>query len=226
MTNSSLASPSDVALTIVDREAITPEATLAEAIAVCRAAAEGDLGPRILNIPNSGQLEELAHSINHLLDVTDAFVRESAATLKAASERRYYRTMIERGMPGSFRRGAAMINEARAEMSAQQRFVEENKGLRAEICEEMRSVANQSSDKVNAALAEIMKLMKSTHILALNASIEAARAGEAGRGFEIVAKEVKGLAYRIEAAMGDIAREVEASHQETFRALEHISNSA
>jgi|CXWL01.1.fsa_nt_gi methyl-accepting chemotaxis protein len=199
--------------------------TLREAISVCKSASSGDLEPRILDIPETGQMADLANSINHLLDTTDAFIRESAATLKAASEKRYYRAMIERGMPGSFRRGTTLINEARNEMARQQNSVEANKYVRAKICHDLRRVVGESTEKINKVLVEITRIMKTTHILALNASIEAARAGEAGRGFEIVAKEVKVLASRIESAIEDIAHEVASSNDETNKVLNDIAAS-
>lgn len=224
MMNSSLALPTESENHEPSMESIEIS-VFDEAIAVCEAAAKGDLENRIHQVPEEGKLADLANSINHLLDVTDAFVRESAATLHAASEKRYYRKMIERGMPGAFRRGTAVIDQARLEMQSQQLVVDESKKLRSNICEELAAVVDASSGKIDQVMNDIGRIMKSTHILALNASIEAARAGEAGRGFEIVAKEVRSLALRIETAMNAIASEVKSSQDETRRVLEHIASS-
>ncbi len=48
---------------------------LAEATRVCREAARGNLEPRMLNVPTEGDLAELYHGINQMLDLTDAFIR-------------------------------------------------------------------------------------------------------------------------------------------------------
>lgn len=92
---------------------------------VCRAAAAGDLEARITSIDEGHELAEVARSINSLLDLTDAYVRESSASLRAANEGRYYRRFLERGMLGSFRSGARTINDASAEMKSKSAALEE-----------------------------------------------------------------------------------------------------
>ncbi|HIP78079.1 MAG TPA: methyl-accepting chemotaxis protein, partial [Kiloniellaceae bacterium] len=94
----------------------TYKEAFAKAEAVCLRAAEGDLEARITDIEEFGELAGCLVAINRLLDLTDAFVRESSASLEYASQRKYFRPFLLRGMLGDFRRGAAVINTARESM--------------------------------------------------------------------------------------------------------------
>lgn len=67
------------------------------------------------------------------------------------------------------------------------------------------NLLTQSSIKVTGIIEIINSLAAQTNVLALNAAIEAARAGEAGRGFSVVADEVRSLAQKTVSATTDIA---------------------
>lgn len=81
----------------------------------------------------------------------------------------------------------------------------------------------QSAERIGAIVDLIRAIADQTNLLALNATIEAARAGDAGRGFAIVASEVKALATQTTKATEEIAANVTAIQEATREAVGQIA---
>jgi len=90
----------------------------------------------------------------------------------------------------------------------------------------VRSLAD-AAGRINGVVSLIKEIANQTNLLALNATIEAARAGDAGKGFTVVASEVKALASQTARATEEIARQiasVQTATQGTVAAIEGVGH--
>lgn len=145
------------------------------------------------------QAEELAATLNSVQVLTDA-IQRVAESAREAEE-------VARGAAATAIKGGEAVDRTVAGILE----------IRETVAETTRKVKRlaEASQEISKIVALIATIASRTNLLALNASIEAARAGEAGRGFAIVADEVRQLADRSAKSLKEIEQIVMQIQSET-----------
>ncbi|MBI3447137.1 MAG: MCP four helix bundle domain-containing protein [Magnetospirillum sp.] len=115
----------------------------------------------------------------------------------------------------------ASIHEIGAQVS-RSADISSNAALEAARTNDKMASLSQTAGRVGEVVQLITDIASQTNLLALNATIEAARAGDAGKGFHVVANEVKNLANQTARATEEIATQIGAIQTETLDAVAAI----
>jgi len=166
---------------------------------VNKGATENEIFARSLSSDALRQAEELAVTLNSVQVMTDS-IQRVAESAREAEE-------VARSASATALKGGEAV----------ERTVSGILEIRETVAETTRKVKRlaESSQEISKIVALISQIASRTNLLALNASIEAARAGEAGRGFAIVADEVRQLADRAAKASKEIEQIVLQIQSET-----------
>lgn len=166
---------------------------------VTKGATNSETFARALSGDALRQAEELAVTLNSVQVMTDSIQRVAEAAREAEIVARDASTIALKG-------GEAVENTVAGILE-----------IRETVAETTRKVKRlaESSQEISKIVALISQIASRTNLLALNASIEAARAGEAGRGFAIVADEVRQLADKSAKSLKEIEQIVMQIQSET-----------
>ncbi|KPW38723.1 Methyl-accepting chemotaxis protein, partial [Pseudomonas syringae pv. apii] len=189
---------SDIALLTRDLSRTTSHNALSAAQV---AFSVGQLAGRVQS--QLGAAEQVVSSAEQMIATEQQTAQLSQQALIAASEAR------QRSESGS-----SALNESIERMH---RLSQRAVGSR-----ELIEALSQRSEEIQRVTMVIQSIASQTNLLALNAAIEAARAGEHGRGFAVVADEVRGLAGRTASATGEVGQMVADIQQRTAQVVEQI----
>ena len=197
---------------------------------VCEAASQGNLETRLLNIDIDGDLERALRSVNGLLDYTDAFVRESKASLTAAANGKFFRKVLLKGMLGSFKQASEVINSAGEKMKRQTEEIERAASERLEMADDFEKEVQGISTIVSAAATQLHATVQSLTAVTDRASQETADAVESVQqthhNVEIVAQSTIQLnesTRQIDSRVKESAEVVQKAVSESEHAKEFMS---
>jgi methyl-accepting chemotaxis protein len=118
---------------------------------------------------------------------------------------------------------SASVNEIRRQVQSSSEIAARAAGEAQSTNQRMNGLS-ESASRIGEVVTLIQAIAEQTNLLALNATIEAARAGEAGKGFAVVASEVKELATQTSKATEEISSQITAIQDETGHAASAISS--
>ncbi|MCO7570297.1 methyl-accepting chemotaxis protein [Pseudomonas chlororaphis] len=154
----------------------------------------------------NNEIEQAATAVNEMTSAVEEVARNAVSTSEASQN-----------ATQSAGDGRDMVQETVAAIERMTGDVQSTASLIGDL-------ANESRD-IGKVLDVIRGLADQTNLLALNAAIEAARAGEAGRGFAVVADEVRALAHRTQQSTSEIERMIGSIQSGTEHAVDSMRNS-
>lgn len=154
----------------------------------------------------NNEIEQAATAVNEMTSAVEEVARNAVSTSEAS-----------KNATASAGDGRDLVQET---VSAIERMSGDVQGTATLI----GALAEESRD-IGKVLDVIRGLADQTNLLALNAAIEAARAGEAGRGFAVVADEVRTLAHRTQQSTSEIERMIGSIQAGTEQAVDSMRNS-
>ncbi|MBD9546840.1 methyl-accepting chemotaxis protein [Pseudomonas sp. PDM01] len=154
----------------------------------------------------NNEIEQAATAVNEMTSAVEEVARNAVSTSEAS-----------KNATTSAGDGRDLVQETVSAIERMSADVQSTATLIGDL-------ANESRD-IGKVLDVIRGLADQTNLLALNAAIEAARAGEAGRGFAVVADEVRALAHRTQQSTSEIERMIGSIQTGTEHAVDSMRNS-
>jgi methyl-accepting chemotaxis protein len=181
---------------------------------------EGAVGEIIETVSSaSTELEAAASTLTSTADRSQELTTMVAAASEEAS------TNVQ-SVASATEELSSSVNEISRQVQESARMANEGV-VQAHTTNDRVSELSKAAGRIGDVVELINTIAEQTNLLALNATIEAARAGEAGRGFAVVASEVKALAEQTAKATGEIGQQIsgiQAATQDSVNAIREISS--
>ncbi|SEQ55429.1 methyl-accepting chemotaxis protein [Pseudomonas sp. NFACC02] len=152
------------------------------------------------------EIQQAATAVNQMTTAVEEVARNTSTT-----------SLVSTQTADDASKGQAQVQNAVIAMNSMAREINDS-------TRRVEALASQIRD-ITKVLDVIRGIAEQTNLLALNAAIEAARAGEQGRGFAVVADEVRALAHRTQASTGEIESMIGVVHKRADEAVEAMGKS-
>ncbi|MGD9692908.1 MAG: methyl-accepting chemotaxis protein [Phycisphaerales bacterium] len=215
---------------------------LSRCVEVVSKIAKGDLTSEPLKLEQTDEIGVLAKSVDEMAVSLRSLVQDTQRTSTEVASAATEIAATSEEMAAGMQQQSSQTGEVSAavtEMAASVQEVAMKSGRGRDVMEqmirEMSQIASEVNDSASAvgelgrkseAIGQIVGVINDiadqTNLLALNAAIEAARAGEHGRGFAVVADEVRKLAERTTTATKEIAESIRGIQQETSSVVDKM----
>lgn len=193
-------------------------AYIKKSLKVVETAAAGNLNVRVTNIPeDKGDISAMLWAVNRFLDVTEAFIRETDASMDAMAQGKSFRFIIEQGMPGDFKNFSSKVN-----MAAQRKA--EDAGLFRDLTDSFDERSHKLVESVSSAAETLRTTSQAMQESARTANTQTEAVAGSAQTASANIQAVASAAEELTAAISEISNLATQSMEVSLNAVERVES--